>query len=140
MIECGNMKTCYVWERTGILLSDYVKFKIVVLGHDLLPWLNNISKRYFDFDSVRKTFLLNHMTWFKFFFKPCLSNPILVFIWIFLLKSTRISFLFLYLSTSPTLLTNSMGSKYCCDCEDISFILSMKEWNTSSCYINYFHL
>ena len=61
-------------------------------------------KDIFDFDFVSKTFFLNHMTWFIFFWKLCLLNSILVIIWFFSQVNQDPLIVYCFLSSSTTLL------------------------------------
>ena len=86
--------TCWVWK---IQTCNYLAWCITLI--------KDYSRKIFDFDFERKTFFHIPVTRFGLFCKHCLSNTILVLIWIFLSKSIRTSFLFLSISYSPTLLT-----------------------------------
>ena len=59
-------------------------------------------------------------------YKTFLSNTILVVVWIcFYWTIQDILLVSLYISSAPTVIINSMDSKYCWDCGDIFFIIIM---------------
>ena len=87
-----------------LLLSESDRVKPVIFVHYVLPWLKIILKLLTSFDFLSNLFPLNYMNRFRIFYKRCITNPNEVFIRIFFLLSNMISFLFLCISNSTTLI------------------------------------